>query len=220
MSSFYKISSGVDLATLFNKYISGTQSTATGYLDLSGNDFSTMFAPYVSGPKVAETGYKISSGADLNTIFAPVVYVPNFPTSHASVLGVVWVWVDTKDGVNCVMSMKGGGYPSGDPYTYLYWSDNGCITLNKATIGGSVIKFFGSVTISGANAIAMGYTGSNSTKTFYLSNDYGHSYTVTPTSGQFATYGAIAMDGPNAIFGGGIGMEQIGVFLPGDQQIQ
>ena len=195
----YKISTGVELSTLFEKYVSGTQATATGYLDLSGNDFSTIFAPYVSGTQTTETGYKIASGMDLNTVFAP--FVPNFPTIQSiTSSNNNWI-VDMKDGTNCVMS----SHNLLSTPTFLFWSNDCGATLNKATIDGSVINFSGYVAISGANAIAMGNTSSNSTRTFYLSNDYGHSYTVTPTSGQSVPGyygGSLAMNGSNAVCGG------------------
>jgi len=192
----YIDSSGNDFV---NRFAAGSGGALTGYLDTSGNDLNTRFAPYVSGTTGTKTGYKDLSGNDLNGRFAPF---PNFPAQQSSVPGIGYPVCVNCDGTTCVMSALNAGYPSGDPYHYLYWSNDYCATLNKATIGGSVIKFYGCVAISGPNAIAMGYTSLNATKTFYLSSDYGKTYTVTPTSGQTANGGCIAIDGSNAIFSG------------------
>lgn len=119
--------------------------------------------------------------------------IPNFGNS---------VFVDL-DGSNMVLCSQ-GGRPVGNPYTYLYWSDNYGETLNIATIDGSTTTFFGCVAISGANAIAMGRLTSAGTTSIYLSSDYGRTY-VTGVS-SFG-YGAapnpwITMSGANAAFCG------------------
>lgn len=177
----YRDATGTDLSNIFEPYVSGTKGVPTGYLDLSRNDLNTRFAPYVSGAVGASTGYLDLSGNDLNTRFAP--RATNYPTLQSSVSGIGSIVCVDMDGANCVVCTQGGS-PAGDTYTYLYWSDNFCQTLNKATIGGIPKQFWGCVAISGANAIAMGRLTSNGTNTFYLSSDYGKTYTVTSSSGQ------------------------------------
>ena len=198
----YLDSSGNNLNSRFDPYVSGGIGALTGYLDSSGNDLNTRFAPYVSGTIGPRTGYLDSSGNDLNTRFAPLTIIPNFPTQQSTIIGFAYPVCANSDGPNCVISALNPGYPTGSPYHYLYWSDNYGSTINKATIDGSVIKFYGCVAISGANAIAMGYTSSNATRTFYLSSDYGKTYIVTSTSGQNATGSSIAIDGAKAICSG------------------
>jgi hypothetical protein len=193
---------GNDLNT---RFAVGSGGTLTGYKDLAGNDLNTRFAPYVSGAIGSLTGYKDLSGNDLNGRFAPIIPPPNFPTLQSSISGIGSIVCVDMDGVNCVVSTQGGS-PSGDTYTYLYWSDNSCETLNRATIGGvSNQKFWGCVAISGPNAIAMGRLTSGGTNTFYLSSDYGKTYTVTSTSGQTAAGGIsdkvyINISGTNAVW--------------------
>jgi hypothetical protein len=105
-----------------------------------------------------------------------------FPSIKSSIPSFGFhVFVDL-DGSNMVMSAQ-GGVPVGDPYTYLYWSDDYGVTLNIATINGvSNVNFFGCVAISGSNAVAMGRLTSTGTNTFYLSSDYGKTY-VSATGG-------------------------------------
>jgi hypothetical protein len=196
----FKNSVGVDIGTLFDPYVSGTQATATGYLDLSGNDLSTRFAPYVSGSQSATTGYTITSGSDLNTVFAPPA--PAFPTLQSSVPNIGKYTHVYLDGSNMVVCCA-GGLPTGDTYTYLYWSDNYASTLNIATINGSSTnKFFGCVAISGANAVAIGrLTSATGTIVCYVSSDYGKTY-VSASGAVSSTSGTITMSGAVALRGG------------------
>ena len=196
MATGYKDSTGNDLNTIF---ATGSGGALTGYKDLAGNDLNTRFAPYTTGAIGTLTGYKDLAGNDLNARFAPLPPPPNFPTQQTS--GVTlsnYVCVDM-DGVNCVVSGHGG--------SYLYWSNNSCETLNKATINGNANQtFFGCVAISGANAIAMGRLTSNGTNTFFLSSDFGKTYTMTTTSGQTTATGTfsrgyINISGANAVWG-------------------
>lgn len=198
----FKNSVGVDIGTLFDPYVSGTQATATGYLDLLGNDLSTRFAPYVSGSQSATTGYTITSGSDLNTVFAPPA--PAFPTLQSSVINISGIGIGNYtcvylDGSNMVMCCQ-GALPAENTYTYLYWSDNYASTLNRATINGSSTnKFFGCVAISGANAVAMGrLTSASGTIVCYVSSDYGKTY-VTASGSVSGTPGAITMSGAVAL---------------------
>ena len=200
----FKNSVGVDIGTLFDPYVSGSQATATGYLDLSGNDLSTRFAPYVSGSQSATTGYNIAAGSDLNAVFAPLTPpAPAFPTLQSSVIGIGKYTAANLDGSNMVMCCQ-GSLPVGDTYTYLYWSDNYASTLNKATINGSSTnKFFGCVAISGANAVAIGrLTSATGTTVCYVSSDYGKTYvsatgdvSSTPASATITMSGAVALRG-------------------------
>ena len=194
---------GNDLSRRFAVYVSGGTGALTGYKDLSGNDLNTRFAAYVSGEKGALTGYLDLSGNDLNNRFAP--YVISFPTAQSSIPGMGnWNTIDV-DGSNAVVSTQGGA-PVGDTYTYLYWSDDYCATLNRATIGGVANQnFFGIAAISGQYAIAMGRLTQAGTNNFYLSSDYGKTYTVTPAANQPAggtssTYAMLCMSGANAVW--------------------
>jgi len=194
----YKNLAGVDIGTLFEPYVSGSHADVSGYLDLSGNDLNTRLAPYVSGSQSATTGYKNTLGFDLNTVFAPPA--PAFPTLQSSVYSLgyslgtyVHAYLDDTNMVMCCQ----GGTPSGDTYTYLYWSNDYGSTLNRATVNGSTVKFFGCVAISGANAVAMGRlsSGAGVASGFYLSSDYGKTY-VSASSGAAGTSGGgIAMSG-------------------------
>ncbi len=198
---------GNDLSRRFALYVSGATGALTGYKDLLGNDFNTRFAPYVSGSKGALTGYLDLSGNDLNNRFAPYVeiVVSAFPTAQSSIPGMGGYNTIDVDGVNCVVSTQ-GGFPSGDTYTYLYWSNDYCATLNRATIGGvENVKFYGIVAISGQYAIAMGRLTPTGTNNFYLSSDFGKTYTVTPAENQPAggsniTYAMLCMSGANAVW--------------------
>jgi hypothetical protein len=198
--SGYLDSSGNDLSDLFAPYVTGTIGAQTGYKDLAGNDLNTLFAPYTSGATVRTTRYLDLSRNDLNTRFAPF---PSFPTVQSSVPNMGGNVCVDMDGVNCVVSTTMGGSPAGDTYTFLYWSNNACVTLNKATINGNANqKFWGCVAISGPNAIAMGRLTSSGTNTFFLSNDYGKTY--TSTSGQVAGQGYrvfINISGSIAVWG-------------------
>ena len=199
----YKDLSGNDLSTLFDTYVTGIQANPTGYQLITGADLNTRFAKFVTGTPVAATGYKISTGADLSTVFAPP---PNFPTKQSSVLNIgTFVYANT-DGTTCVFATQGSS-PAGDTHSYLYWSDDFGATLNKAKIGGSVVKFFGCVAIDGEHAIAMGRLTQAGTNNFYLSSDAGKTYTVTTTSGQLASgrsggYVDICINGTNAVWSG------------------
>ena len=202
MATGYLDSFGSDLNT---RFAVGSGGVLTGYKDLSGNDLNTRFAPYVSGAIGSLTGYKDLAGNDLNGRFAPVVPPPNFPTLQSSVPNIGNVVYVDMDGVNCVVSTQGGS-PAGDTYTYLYWSDNSGETLNRATIGGvSNQKFWGCVAISGPNAIAMGRLTSTGTNTFFLSTDYGKTYTATSSTGQITGTTNekvfINISGTNAVWG-------------------
>lgn len=131
--------------------------------------------------------------------------VPAFPTVQASVPGIGTYNYVSMDGPNCVFATR-GEIPAGSPYSYLYWSNDFGATLIRATIGGSVQKFFGCVAISGQNVIAMGSVGTqNATPNYYLSTNAGQSYTVTSISPGVAAVGPvnepyISMDGSNAIW--------------------
>jgi hypothetical protein len=177
---------------LSGRFENGSGGELTGYLDSSGNDLNTRFQPYTGGAIGSLTGYLDLNGNDLNTRFSPLI--PQFPSLRSGVL-TPYVCIDV-DGSNCVVSGQNG--------TYLYWSDNFCQTINVATIGGvSNQTFFGCVAISGANAIAMGRLTSGGANTFFLSTDYGKTYSAgTGVTGGGASnlYGMIAMSGSNAVW--------------------
>ncbi len=198
--SGYLDSSGNDLK---NRFVAGSGGVLTGYKDLSGNDLNTRFAPYVSGAIGSLTGYKDLSGNDLNGRFAPYI-VSSFPTAQSSVPNIGNVVCVDMDGVNCVVSTQGGS-PVGDTYTYLYWSDNSGETLNRATINGvSNQKFWGCVAISGPNAIAMGRLTSTGTNTFFLSSNYGKTYSAgTGVTGAGSVNDKVYINilGNNAVWG-------------------
>ena len=198
-TGYKRLTGTADLSTLFDTYVSGTQANPTGYKLANGNDLSTRFAPYVSGTQVTATGYKLANGDDISTLFAPII--ASFPTAQSSVPGIGNNVCVSMDGSNCVICCQGGA-PAGDTYTFLYWSNDFGATLTKATIGGVINqKFFGCVAISGQNAIAMGRLTSAGTNNFYLSSDYGKTYTMSATAGTGAgSGGLIAMSGANAVW--------------------
>lgn len=109
---------------------------------------------------------------------------PAFPTSTTLFPGSYGNYQSVSmDGSNCVFSTQGGTV-GGNANAYLYWSTDFGATLNQATIGGSVQKFFGCVAISGQYAVAMGKVGTTAaTANYYFSSNFGVSYTVASTTG-------------------------------------
>jgi hypothetical protein len=194
----YRLSTGFDLSTVFDPYVSGTQSNPTGYQDASGNDLSTRFAPYVSGPQANPTGYKLSTGSDLSTVFTP--NAPSFPVSRSPLLGA-YIFT-SMDGPNIVVSTQSS------LNAFLYWSVDFGQTLNKATIstdGTTYVEqqFFGCAAISGQYAVAMGRLTSGGANNYYFSSDYGRSYRLSSTTGQTAIEGSgtkIAISGTSAMW--------------------
>jgi len=124
-----------------------------------------------------------------------------FPTTQSTIPNFGNYVCVNLDGSNMVMCSQGGS-PAGDPYTFLYWSDNFGETLTKATIDGVINqKFFGCVAISGANAIAMGRKTSGGTNNFYLSSDYGKTYSIASGAGTGSGINSlITMSGANAAY--------------------
>ena len=187
MSNFKMWPSLADLDSVFElRQANDPSANPTKLYYPLGLDLCLRYKMWSGGAKSALTKYNViktdGTFQDLNQIFEPVT--PTFPTTQSSIPPLFgnYVCVDL-DGSNMVMCAQ-GGVPTGDPHSYLYWSNNSGQTLNISKINGaSDVKFFGCVAISGSKAVAMGrLTQTGTTNTFYLSSDYGQTY-VSATGG-------------------------------------
>lgn len=73
---------GLDLTTVFARYISGPKASPTGIL-INGQDLCNVFAPYIIGLKANPTGIYVGGGRiDICNIFLPInAVIPVAPTN-------------------------------------------------------------------------------------------------------------------------------------------
>uniref|UniRef100_A0A6C0JKT8 Fibronectin type-III domain-containing protein n=1 Tax=viral metagenome TaxID=1070528 RepID=A0A6C0JKT8_9ZZZZ len=65
------IINGLDLTTVFARYISGPKASPTGII-INNQDLCNIFAPYMIGLKASPTGVLIAGGVDLCNVFLPL----------------------------------------------------------------------------------------------------------------------------------------------------
>jgi len=73
---------GLDLTTVFARYISGPKASPTGIF-INGQDLCNVFAPYIIGQKANPTGIYVGGGGiDICNIFLPInAVIPIAPTN-------------------------------------------------------------------------------------------------------------------------------------------
>jgi len=76
------IINGLDLTTVFARYISGPKASPTGIF-INGQDLCNVFAPYIIGQKANPTGIYVGGGGiDICNIFLPInAVIPIAPTN-------------------------------------------------------------------------------------------------------------------------------------------
>lgn len=137
MPTGYKISSGVDLDSLFMAMQIAPAASATGFKNSSGIDLSQVFQKYVSGTKVAATGFKTSSGTDLCNVFqnaaVPLLAVTanNVTKTSGPAAAFCGAYLST-GGPNTIVTGGSGSYT----YSWTRMSachSSGCLAISSAT---------------------------------------------------------------------------------------